>query len=521
MMSERSLRRGRIVSSIAATVISLACGTNVFYVYSAWGPQFAEKLKLSATQSNLVGLAGNFGMYATGIPVGIFVDKRGPRPAVIVGSLLLALGYFPLRQAYIRGAGSMFLLCLYSFFTGFGGCAAFAAAVKTSALNWPHHRGTATAFPLAAFGLSAFFFSVFSQFLLRGDPGAFLLLLAGGCFGLTFIGFFFLRILPHNAYSPMAASGGLTRSSSNQLRRTESVESKHTSQIREEIEPDIEVEASAPGMSLETDETSSLMSKGSSSSLTDFIEGQDSVDRNHSHHLDIRGLDMVWKAEFWFSFSLMGILTGVGLMTINNIGNDATALWRAYKPDASPGFIAGRQAMHVSIISIFSFIGRLCSGVGSDVLVKGLHASRTWCLALASTLFTIAQISAISITNPHFLFTVSSLTGLAYGFLFGVFPSIVAETFGIHGMSQNWGVMTMAPVVSGNIFNLFYGVVFDAHSKILDGGERVCDAGLDCYRNAYVVTIVSCVFGLGVSLWSIRHGHVRKLAEVKSEDRQA
>jgi hypothetical protein len=30
----------------------LACGTN--YAYSAWAPQFAEKLQLSATQSNLI-----------------------------------------------------------------------------------------------------------------------------------------------------------------------------------------------------------------------------------------------------------------------------------------------------------------------------------------------------------------------------------------------------------------------------------------------------------------------------------
>jgi hypothetical protein len=115
------------------------------------------------------------------------------------------------------------MLCIYSFFSGIGGCAAFAAAVKTSALNWPQHRGTATAFPVAAFGLSAFFFSIFSQFMFPGDTGDFLLLLACGCASMTFFPFFFLHVLPHgssSAYSALPASDGLTRSNSNPLRRT-------------------------------------------------------------------------------------------------------------------------------------------------------------------------------------------------------------------------------------------------------------------------------------------------------------
>jgi hypothetical protein len=59
---------GRIVSIVATTLIALACGTNVCtgmryeilanvfvqYAYSAWAPQFAQRLKLSSTESNLI-----------------------------------------------------------------------------------------------------------------------------------------------------------------------------------------------------------------------------------------------------------------------------------------------------------------------------------------------------------------------------------------------------------------------------------------------------------------------------------
>ncbi|KAK0102101.1 hypothetical protein ONS96_006064 [Cadophora gregata f. sp. sojae] len=412
-------------------------------------------------------------MYSMGIPVGMLVDSKGPRPAVVIGALLLAAGYFPLHQAYDRGSGSMPLLCMFSFFSGLGGCSAFAAAIKTSALNWPHHRGTATGFPLAAFGLSAFFFSMFAQFIMPGSTGDFLMLLACGTFGIVTVGFFFLRVLPHPHYTAVPTTATRARADSNRLHRTKSEEAKHRAQQGLQ-EP------------------------------------------------DIRGLKMLPMIEFWQLFMLMGILTGVGLMTINNIGNDANALWRHYDDSVSDDFINKRQAMHVSILSVCSFVGRLSSGVGSDFLHKVLHASRLWCLTIAATIFLVAQVLALSVETPHYLSLVSSLTGLAYGFLFGCFPSLVAEAFGVHGLSTNWGCMTLSPVISGNIFNLFYGFVFDKHSIVKPGGERECTEGLACYRSAYIITVFACLAGLAISLWSIWYTHqLREKEERDLQEREA
>ena len=202
----------------------------------------------------------------------------------------------------------------------------------------------------------------------------------------------------------------------------------------------------------------------------------------------------------------------------SNIGNDATALWRHYDDSATEDFIMKRQAMHVSILSVCSFVGRLSSGVGSDFLVKVLHASRLWCLTVAALIFLAAQVFALSIENPHYLSFVSGLTGLAYGFLFGCFPSLVAEAFGVHGLSTNWGCMTLSPVISGNVFNLFYGIVYDNHSIVKPGGERECTEGLACYRSAYLVTVVACLVGLVVSLWSIWYIHRLRLKEEAERD---
>lgn len=151
---------------------------------------------------------------------------------------------------------------------------------------------------------------------------------------------------------------------------------------------------------------------------------------------------------------MLGIFTGIGLMTINNIGNDVSdmivygflfnnlqsnALWRAYDPDMDREYITKRQLMHVSIISCTSFAGRLLSGVGSDVLVKRLRLSRFWCMVVASCVFTLAQVIAVTVANPYYLWLLSTIGGFAYGVLFGVYPALVADAFGVSGLSMNWG----------------------------------------------------------------------------------
>ena len=180
--------------------------------------------------------------------------------------------------------------------------------------------------------------------------------------------------------------------------------------------------------------------------------------------------------------------------------------------------------MHVSILSISSFCGRLLSGVGSDFVVKTLHGPRFWNLLVSSLIFTLAQVAALQIINPHTLWLLSTLTGLAYGALFGVFPALVADAFGPSGLALNWGAMTMAPVISGNIFNLAYGAIYDEHS--VDPGEKlggkevgkICGEGRECYRGAYWITLAASLLGVLISAWSIRNESVRKREQKSKED---
>ncbi len=202
----------------------------------------------------------------------------------------------------------------------------------------------------------------------------------------------------------------------------------------------------------------------------------------------------------------------------SNIGHDVQALWKHWDNDVKNDFVAHRQLWHVSIISLGSFFGRLSSGIGSDLIVKRLHHSRFWCAAISAAIFALAQVAAIRVEDPHFLWAVSGLSGLAYGVLFGVFPALVVDAFGPDGFAVNWGFMTLAPVVSGNIYNLFYGAVYDSNSVVEPDGQRGCELGLGCYRTAYYVTLTSSILGIFACFWGIYGEHVRKRRELEEHE---
>ncbi|RKF64572.1 putative membrane protein [Erysiphe neolycopersici] len=495
----------KIISSIAATTISLAGGTN--YVYSAWGPQFADKLNYSSTEENIIGLSANLGMYLLGIPIGIFVDSNGARITVLYAGLLLGTGYFILYNAYSNGSGYLPLLCVFSFLTGVGGCASLATAVKVSVMNWPENKGTATAFPVAAFGLSAFLFSSFGQLVVSGNTSSLLLILAIGTFGLNYIGFPFLRIIQAPEITPVVSRNYLIKNQLHSTRADDIASDFQQALVNEDLW------AGGSG----TDETTILLSDAAHLNPRDVHENSSC---GNDLSLKIRGLKLLTHAEFWQLFSLMGILTGIALMTINNIGNNVKALWRHWDESKDEVFIIQQESLQVSIISIASFLGRIASGIGSDFLVKILKVSRLWCLVFASTLFFVAQIFAITVTDPRMLFLVTAPTGLAYGFVFGCFPSLVSEAFGIHSLSENLGSMLLSPIISGNILNLLYGKIYDRQSVIGPNGHRECTKGISCYQKAYYMTILASIAGFTVSLSSIFHAYRLRQSSYKLVNRE-
>jgi hypothetical protein len=130
----------------------------------------------------------------------------------------------------------------------------------------------------------------------------------------------------------------------------------------------------------------------------------------------------------------------------------------------------------------------------------------------------------------------SALLGLAYGSLFGVFPTVCIEWFGLGKLqlaysmlmlfsavfmvwtahfSENWGYLSLSPMLGGNLFSIMFGRNLDAHAPEEDHGtphslhpraglpsSHQCLQGRECYVSSVYMTIAACFLSLILSLWA-------------------
>lgn len=78
--SGRSVDWLRYCSLFCSFLVALSAGSN--YGFSAYSPQLQERLHLTSTQINIVGVMGNMGVYLSGPFWGRLVDRRGPKGCV-------------------------------------------------------------------------------------------------------------------------------------------------------------------------------------------------------------------------------------------------------------------------------------------------------------------------------------------------------------------------------------------------------------------------------------------------------
>jgi hypothetical protein len=179
---------------------------------------------------------------------------------------------------------------------------------------------------------------------------------------------------------------------------------------------------------------------------------------------------------------------------------------------------------------------------------------RSYCLTLVAVMFFISQIVTGSINDIAHLWIASALLGLAYGSVFSLFPTVCLEWFGMRKcvsssslfqmlnailsahFSENWGYVSLAPIVAGNLFSLIFGRNLDvhnsspAHDALLNSppihvySAPQCLLGLHCYRDTIYLTTFGTFLAIILSIWAgyrdrlnIAMSHETKLASSRSE----
>lgn len=527
----------RMLTLIGSILVSLSSGTN--YIYSAYAPQLGARLLLSHTQLNVIGLAGNVGVYISGPAWGRVVDSKGPRIPLISAFTCLLIGYLGIKRIYDDGAGTaasfMHIVILISctFMTGFAGNAGLAVAMNTTAKSFPDtSRGTITGLVLSGFGLSAFFFAAVASIAFPGNTSALLLVLALGTAMPMLLGLVIVRQIPlpppnttlgiegglhgREEYQPIPSGDAalfIRGSDSN----TSLLDTEHTHGASNYHVPE-----SSTAVELVSDQ---IVSRGSSVRM--------STSRAKPVHdgPNVYGKQLWLTPDFYLIFAIMALLSGTGIMYINNVGSISQALYAKGNPNYDELEASRWQAAQVSTLSICNFAGRILIGLIADMFRYRLHLPRAYCFCIVSTLFVVSQLAVISVDDVAHLWKATALLGLAYGSLFGIAPTIIIDWFGLSHLSENWGYVSLSPLVGGNLFSLMFGHNLDSHasnddsethsplSLIRRGGlpsEHQCFDGRSCYVSSLYVTATACLIALGLSVWAgIRDQ--RKSVEAKRE----
>ncbi|CAG8783502.1 33708_t:CDS:2, partial [Racocetra persica] len=317
------------LSYLGALLASAVCGTP--YLFSAYSTALASKLKFSSVQINTIGSAANYGCYLSGPICGYIVDHHGSRRAAIISSFIMFTGYFCLAMTYegIFSSKSFLLCALYLLLVGIASSGAYNAVLGLVARNFTKNRGIAFGFPVALYGLSAFIFAQTNSLYFKNDTYHFLLFLAISCGLAMFIGGWFLVIIPRSRYT--------------------------------KLNPE------------EVDQISDLPESSSSdqdNEQTSLLANKVSFDEP-----DIGGWELFYNHDALLLGILMSLLGGCGLMYINNVGAIIKSLYSlpsSNPKSQSPGKTAiadiqELQNLHVSILSIFSCVGRIFVGFSSDI----------------------------------------------------------------------------------------------------------------------------------------------------------
>ncbi|KAI8447082.1 major facilitator superfamily domain-containing protein [Phakopsora pachyrhizi] len=436
-----SLRK--TITLICAILASLSAGTN--YAYSAYSPQLGQRLSLSSTSLNLIGLAGNLGMYVSSPLVGRIIDRIGPRKPLLCAAIIVFSGYGLLRQLYESSSSDLALplASLGTLLTGTGSSAALSSSASSVARSFDSSiRATVIGTTLAGFGLSAFFWTGLGRIMASGEASSLLTLLTLGPPLFMLIGSIGCR-------------------------------------------PDISHE-------------SNNNDKNNNPS-----HHNDCQPENYNHQREISGWALARECDFWLIWIVMGCCCGTTLMVINNIGTIVETLYESEPNNGSQREMRGHQAAAVSMISLFNCLGRIFAGVVSDFLESRIKLRRVWWLTLISSLFLISQLLGLtyidSLRGVPFL---SGLVGFAYGNIYGTAPALVLEWFGLRHFTTNFGFLNLAPLLTGQIFNISFGRIYDHHrGKSEDGKYLVCKIGTECYRTAFGVTAVASSLALGLSIY--------------------
>ncbi|MGF1692935.1 L-lactate MFS transporter [Photobacterium kagoshimensis] len=163
-----------------------------------------------------------------------------------------------------------------------------------------------------------------------------------------------------------------------------------------------------------------------------------------SKPVDINWRGMLKTPQFYSLWLMYALASSAGLMIIGNITSIASL-----QADISDA------AYLVVILAIFNSGGRVAAGILSDK-IGGVKT-----LMLAFIMQGINMVMFVTFKSDFTLMIGAAVAGVGYGTLLAVFPSIIADFYGLKNYGANYGVLYTAWGISGFIGPVLAAVAVD------------------------------------------------------------
>jgi OFA family oxalate/formate antiporter-like MFS transporter len=177
-----------------------------------------------------------------------------------------------------------------------------------------------------------------------------------------------------------------------------------------------------------------------------------------------RPLKVIRTWNFWLLIVVHMFGSASGLIFINSVGSFYIAL----------GGVQGEQTSAVIITSVGNAIGRIVTGLCSDLLLHKLP--RAFWLQMNVVVMMVGFALCLAATTPAWVMGASIVMGFSYGGLVGLMPTVVSDLYGAKYFGRNFGIVDMSNPLAckrfQNTTSIFPNVDISPNSQILHGGKR-------------------------------------------------
>lgn len=121
----------------------------------------------------------------------------------------------------------------------------------------------------------------------------------------------------------------------------------------------------------------------------------------------------------------------------------------------------GVLADQVSVTALLSTVIRLLVGVVADYISspkRRYPVCKVWLMIAFIAVGIVAQIAIIQGVS---FTSISVLSGICYGGLFTIYPTVIASVWGVDLMGSTWGLFMVAPAIGSILYSLLHGEEMD------------------------------------------------------------